>query len=72
MAGTIYLADTTIYVLQGRHASVRRRFERLLAEGRLAGCQLTALEYLNNAPDPAIRPHRADAEAPAMAAPERP
>lgn len=53
MAGAIYLADTTIYVLQGRHPQVRRRFESLLAEGRLAACQMTALEYLNNAPDPA-------------------
>ena len=52
MATTIYLADTSVYVLQGRHSQVRRRFETLLAEGRLAGCQLTALEYLNNAPDP--------------------
>lgn len=53
MAGPIYLADTSLYVLQARHALVRRRFETLLAEGRLATCQMTALEYLNNAPDPA-------------------
>jgi predicted nucleic acid-binding protein len=52
MAGVVYLADTTVYVLQGRHAAVRRRFEVLLAEGRLAGCQVSALEYLNSAPDP--------------------
>ena len=52
MAGAIYLADTSVYVLQGRHAQVRRRFESLLAEGRLAACQMTALEFLNNAPDP--------------------
>ncbi|SCE67567.1 PIN domain nuclease [Micromonospora mirobrigensis] len=52
MAGQIYLADTSVYVLQGRHAAVRRRFETLLAEGRLAACQLTWLEYLNNAPHP--------------------
>ncbi len=52
MAGGVYLADTTVYVLQGRHPVVRRRFEALLAEGRLAGCQMTTLEYLNNAPDP--------------------
>lgn len=50
---------------------MRRRFEALLAEGRLAegrlaGCQMSALEYLNNAPDPmgyeivwdALRGHR--------------
>lgn len=52
MAGAIYLADTSVYVLQGRHQQVRRRFETLLAEGRLAACQMTSLEYLNNAPDP--------------------
>jgi predicted nucleic acid-binding protein len=52
MAGAIYLADTSVYVLQARHAVVRDRFARLLTEGRLAACQMTALEYLNNAPDP--------------------
>jgi hypothetical protein len=52
MAGVVYLADTTVYFLQGRHGVVRRRFETLLAEGRLAGCQMSALEYLNGAPDP--------------------
>lgn len=52
MAGAVYLADTSVYVLQGRHPQVRRRFEALLTEGRLAACQTTALEYLNNAPDP--------------------
>jgi predicted nucleic acid-binding protein len=52
VAGAIYLADTSVYVLQGRHAQVRRRFETLLVEGRLAACHMTALEYLNNAPDP--------------------
>jgi predicted nucleic acid-binding protein len=52
MAPAVYLADTSVYVLQHRHPPVRRRFETLLAEGRLAACQMTALEYLNNAPDP--------------------
>ncbi|MEV4494204.1 PIN domain nuclease [Micromonospora arborensis] len=52
MAGQIYLADTSVYVLQGRHPSVRRRFETLLTEGRLAACQMTSLEFLNNAPNP--------------------
>ncbi len=52
MAGSIYLADTSVYVLQGRHAAVRHRFERLLSEGRLAACHMTTLEFLNNAPDP--------------------
>ncbi len=52
MAAAVYLADTSLYVLQARHPQVRQRFERLLGEGRLAACQMTALEYLNNAPDP--------------------
>jgi len=52
MAGAIYLADTSVYVLQARHTAVRDRFARLLTEGRLAACQMTVLEYLNNAPDP--------------------
>ena len=53
MAGTVYLADTSAYVLQGRHPQVRARFAALLSEGRLAICQMTALEYLNNAASPA-------------------
>ncbi len=53
MAGTVYLADTSAYVLQGRHPRVRARFAALLTEGRLAVCQMTALEYLNNAASPA-------------------
>lgn len=53
MAGTVYLADTSVYVLQARHPQVRTRFAALLTEGRLAGCQMTALEYLNNAASPA-------------------
>lgn len=52
MAGAIYLADTSVYVLQGRHEIVRDRFLTLLTQGRLASCQMTALEYLNNAADP--------------------
>lgn len=52
MAGAVYLADTSVYVLRGRSPDVRRRFESLLATGRLAICQMTALEYLNNSPDP--------------------
>jgi predicted nucleic acid-binding protein len=32
---------------------VRQRFESLLAEGRLAVCEMSALEYLNNAANPA-------------------
>jgi predicted nucleic acid-binding protein len=52
MAAAVYLADTSVYVLQGRHEVVRDRFLTLLTEGRLAACQMTALEYLNNAADP--------------------
>jgi predicted nucleic acid-binding protein len=52
MAGTVYLADTSVYVCQSRSDDVFRRFQSLLVEGRLAACQVTALEYLNNAPDP--------------------
>ena len=33
MAAPIYLADTSVYVLQGRHPHVRERFIGLLAEG---------------------------------------
>jgi len=53
MAGAVFLADTSVYVLQARHPVVRKRFAELLTEGRIAACQMTALEYLNNAPDPA-------------------
>lgn len=52
MAGAVYLADTSVYVHQSRSEDVFRRFQSLLAEGRLAACQMAALEYLNNAPDP--------------------
>ena len=52
MAGSVYLADTSVYVLRARDRTVHERFETLLAAGRLAACQMTALEYLNNAPDP--------------------
>jgi hypothetical protein len=52
MAGAAYLADTSVYVLRGRHPMVKQRFDTLLVEGRLALCQMTLLECLNNAPDP--------------------
>lgn len=52
MASAIYLLDTSVLVLQARHPSVRRRFETLLSAGRAAACQMTGLEYLNNAPSP--------------------
>jgi predicted nucleic acid-binding protein len=52
MAGAVYLADTSAYVVQFRDTAARQRFQTLFLEGRLAICQMTALEYLNNAPDP--------------------
>jgi predicted nucleic acid-binding protein len=52
MAGPVYLADTSAYVAQARHPGARARFAALLTEGRLAVCQMAALEYLSNAPDP--------------------
>jgi predicted nucleic acid-binding protein len=52
MPGSIYLADTSTFILRRRNPEVARRYEALLAEGRLATCQMTALEQLNNAPDP--------------------
>lgn len=52
MAAPIYLADTSVYVLQHQFPQVRRRFETLLLEGRLAACHMVLLEYLNNAPNP--------------------
>jgi predicted nucleic acid-binding protein len=52
MASAVYLADTSVYVLRSRDSRVRQRFERLLAEGRLATCHMTTLEFLNNAPNP--------------------
>jgi predicted nucleic acid-binding protein len=53
MAGAAYLADTSVFVLRGRHSLVKQRFDTLLVEGRLAFCQMALLECLNNAPDPA-------------------
>lgn len=52
MAGAVYLADTTVFVLRERHASVDQRFAALLAEGRVAACQMVTLERLNNAANP--------------------
>jgi predicted nucleic acid-binding protein len=52
MAAPIYLADTSVLVHQSRHPAVLDRFERLLVDGRLAICQTTALEFLNNASSP--------------------
>ena len=52
MTGQVYLADTSVWILQSRHQDVRDRFAALMAEGRLAACQITTLEHLSNAPDP--------------------
>src|SRR2546429_2381923 len=54
MAGPVYLADTSVYVAQSRSPEVRQRFEGLMAAGRLAVCQMVAMEYLNNAPSPKV------------------
>jgi predicted nucleic acid-binding protein len=72
---TVYLADTTVFVLQARFPQVWERFVRLLGEGRLAACHMSGLEYLNNAQDPkgyeelwgGLQGHRwLDVTAPAM------
>jgi predicted nucleic acid-binding protein len=52
MAGDVYLADTSVYVLRSRFPEVGERFAELLSTGRLAACQMSALEHLNNAPNP--------------------
>src|SRR5262245_45419407 len=52
MAGAIFLADTSVYVLRNRSEPVKRRFDLLLAEGRLAACHMTALEWLHTAREP--------------------
>ncbi|MFD4433105.1 PIN domain nuclease [Nocardia sp. NPDC058497] len=51
MAAPVYLADTSVFVLRSRHEVVRKRFNDLLLGGRLAACQMIALEYLDNAPE---------------------
>ncbi|WP_020385268.1 hypothetical protein [Kribbella catacumbae] len=51
MTESLYLADISAYVCQARSADASQRFQSLLVEGRLATCQMTSLEYLNNAPD---------------------
>lgn len=66
MAGIVYLADTSFMVQQDRHPAVRDRYERLLLQGRIALCQMTAMEWMTNAADPemaallaaAIKGHR--------------
>src|SRR5262245_58673922 len=52
MSGAIYLGDTSLFAMQDKHADVAERFAALLTEGRLAACQMTALEYLNTAVNP--------------------
>lgn len=51
MAAPVFLADTSTMVLRNRDPQVRRRYERLLLEGRLALCQMTVLEVMNSAAD---------------------
>lgn len=52
MAAPVYLADTTVHVLQRQHTPVLQRVESLLLDGRLATCQMSAMEFLNNASSP--------------------
>ncbi len=52
MTGAVYLADTSVFVLQSRHTAVKERYNALVVEGRLAGCEMSAMEYLNNAANP--------------------
>lgn len=52
MAGAVYLADTSVYALRRRNEKVNARVMDLVAHGRIAVCQMMALEYFNNASDP--------------------
>lgn len=52
MTGAVFLADTSVFVLQQRRVEVRRLFDTYISQSRLAACQMTALEWLNNAPSP--------------------
>jgi len=52
VAAPIYLADTSALVLRRLDARARERHARLTAEGRLAACQMTTLEFLNTATSP--------------------
>ena len=52
MAEGVYVADTSVFVLRGLHAHVDDRFGTLIAQGRLAACQMSMLETLNTAPNP--------------------
>jgi predicted nucleic acid-binding protein len=51
MAGVVYLADTSFLVHQDRVPALRDRYERLLLQGRIALCQVTAMEWINGAAD---------------------
>ncbi|HEY3713101.1 MAG TPA: PIN domain nuclease [Jatrophihabitantaceae bacterium] len=52
MASPVYLADTSVFALQAQHLGIAERYNALVVQGRLAACQMSAMEYLNNAPDP--------------------
>jgi hypothetical protein len=52
MAAPTYLADTSAFAWESRRPEVRHRMESLFVEGRLAVCEMTALEFLRTAPDP--------------------
>jgi len=51
MAGIVYLADTSFLVHQERVPVLRDRYERLLLQGRVALCQVTAIEWINGTAD---------------------
>lgn len=52
MAAAVYLTDTSVYALRIQYPAVRERYDALMIAGRLAACQMGALEVLNTAPDP--------------------
>lgn len=52
MAGAVYLADTSVYVLRRQNDKVNSRVTDLVAHGRIAVCQMMAIEYFNNASNP--------------------
>ncbi len=53
MAAAVYLADTSVHAHR-QHPVVARRVNELLIAGRLAACQMAALEILNTAPTPQL------------------
>jgi len=51
MAGTVYLADTSFLVHQDRDPALQNRYEGLLLQGRVALCQMAAMEWITGAAD---------------------